>query len=417
MLLIAMDNHRLVFANRRARDRLGIAAEPKFKAATIFVEPGDLARLLESSAANGKAELPHAAFFGADGSRLWFRVEAERVDIGECQYAMIALGEAPASATEIDLDGTRAPWRAIFDKAGVGIVLLDAECRFLEANPRWIEMFGFNPEDMRLLRRGTITPNKDLDRSDNRIGALLRGEIDQYRAEKSYVSKDGLPFWGDLSVGVLRDGQDTPAFVIGFLLDITSRKRAEEQLHETNEQLEMQLLENQKLQEKLSDMAVRDPLTGLFNRRYMEETLRRELSRAARDDGPLSLVIMDIDHFKHLNDTHGHQAGDHVLKTLASLLLSQMRSEDVACRYGGEEFVAILPGAPLAAAAQRAESWRSALEALAMEYEGALLKCTLSVGVSEFPRHGISGDELLSHADSGLYMAKRAGRNRVMIWG
>jgi diguanylate cyclase (GGDEF)-like protein/PAS domain S-box-containing protein len=306
-------------------------------------------------------------------------------------------------------------WKTLFDRAGVGIILLDRHCRFLDANRRWFDMFGYTAEELRSLEARMLAGEGRYAKPSDQFEALLRGEIDQYRTEKGYVRKDGTTFWGDLSVSVLRDGAGAPMYVLGFLIDISDHKRAEEKLQEANEQLEQQLSENQALQARLRDLAVRDSLTGLFNRRYMEETLKRELSRAARDRTALSLVMIDIDRFKTLNDTYGHQAGDRVLKELAALLQSQMRGEDIACRYGGEEFVAILPGASLRDAAQRAESWRRAFMALRIPYEEQLLGCTLSMGIAEYPRHGLTGSELLFQADSALYMAKRAGRNRVVL--
>jgi diguanylate cyclase (GGDEF)-like protein len=127
--------------------------------------------------------------------------------------------------------------------------------------------------------------------------------------------------------------------------------------------------------------------------------------------------MIDIDHFKQLNDTYGHPAGDLVLKELAALLLRHLRSEDIVCRFGGEEFVAILPGAPLLTAAQRAESWRLAFQELHIVYEDQVLTSTLSMGIAEYPRHGATSEDLLFQADSAMYMAKRAGGNRVMVWG
>jgi diguanylate cyclase (GGDEF)-like protein len=247
------------------------------------------------------------------------------------------------------------------------------------------------------------------------MGALLRGELQHYRTETPCLHKDGKEFWGDLSVSVLHGDDGAPAFVVGVLLDVSDWKRMTQQLHASNEQLAMQLFENRKLQERLSDLAVRDPLTGLFNRRFMEETLERELAQATREGTPLSLVIMDIDHFKQLNDTYGHPAGDYALKALTRLLRVRMRRGDVACRYGGEEFVAILPGATIATAVARADSWRRAFQDLHLEFEGRMIRSTLSAGIAEFPRHGRSGQELLFQADSALYQAKRSGRNRVSI--
>ncbi len=174
-------------------------------------------------------------------------------------------------------------------------------------------------------------------------------------------------------------------------------------------------LANLRLRENLRQQSIIDVLTGLFNRRYMEETLERELRRAARAKCPLGIIMADIDHFKNFNDAHGHAAGDILLGELGSYLRSHIRAEDVACRYGGEEFTLILPGSDLKATAGRAESLRSGVSSLRVEYGGHTLETvTLSFGVAAFPKHGASGAELLRAADKALYRAKREGRDRVV---
>lgn len=417
VLLLALDDGRLLFANRRARTLLDLQAVPGAGASAVFADPGEYGRMLETLRETGRVDNVPVSLNGATGRKFRLRCDAEQAEFEGLPCGVMALhpwteGAKPAAAA---ICPDFALWRTAFETAGVGIVLLDKNWGFVNANRSWEEMFGYTAEELRLLHAAQPPRTEDLCGPAFDFGALLRGDIDRYRTERCYAHKDGNPFWGDLSINVLRDGGGAPAFVIGFLLDVTGHKRAAEQLSESNERLETQLFENRKLQEKLSELAVRDPLTGLFNRRYMEETLERELAQSARDCSPLSLVIMDIDHFKQLNDTHGHQAGDQVLKALAKLLRTHMRKGDVTCRYGGEEFVAILPGAALAVAAARADSWRRAFERLSLDYEGRTIQSTFSVGVAEFPLHGATGDELLFQADNALYLAKRSGRNCVSI--
>ena len=168
------------------------------------------------------------------------------------------------------------------------------------------------------------------------------------------------------------------------------------------------------LREELHEQSTRDPLTGLFNRRYLEETLERELARAARNDAPLGVVMIDIDHFKTFNDTFGHRAGDTVLREVAALLQRSVRSSDICCRYGGEELTLVLLDASLENTCKRAEVIRKALEALTLTHEGkALGKLTASFGVVSAPQHGRHIGELLETADAALYRAKHRGRNRV----
>jgi diguanylate cyclase (GGDEF)-like protein/PAS domain S-box-containing protein len=173
-------------------------------------------------------------------------------------------------------------------------------------------------------------------------------------------------------------------------------------------------LANLKLRETLRNQSVRDPLTGLFNRRYMEESLERELSRAKRNRRSLGVVMIDIDHFKHFNDTYGHEAGDTLLRELGSFLQSSVREGDIACRYGGEEFLLILPEVSITAALHRADQMREEFRKKAIRYSGKSLgNVTLSFGVALFPTHADTVGTLLRVADQALYRAKGAGRDRV----
>ncbi|GAC1615782.1 MAG: hypothetical protein NVS9B1_25530 [Candidatus Dormibacteraceae bacterium] len=173
---------------------------------------------------------------------------------------------------------------------------------------------------------------------------------------------------------------------------------------------------NFNLRQTLRIQSIRDTVTGLFNRRYMEETINREIPRAIRYQRPLGIILFDIDHFKTFNDSFGHAAGDTVLATLGEFVKAHVRSEDIACRYGGEEIVLILPDAPLEVTKARAETLRSGIEALTIEHHGRPLgPLTVSLGVADFPRHGATGEAVLRAADEALYRAKEGGRNRVVV--
>ena len=171
-----------------------------------------------------------------------------------------------------------------------------------------------------------------------------------------------------------------------------------------------------KLQETLQHLSVRDPLTGLYNRRYMEETLMRELRRAERQGTHLGLIMLDIDHFKRFNDTLGHDAGDALLRELGALLQRQVRTGDVACRYGGEEFIVILQDVPPDLPRQRAERIREAAKEMRVRHgDRDLDSVTLSLGVAMFPEQGGFPDLLMRSADVALYRAKQEGRDRVCV--
>lgn len=175
-------------------------------------------------------------------------------------------------------------------------------------------------------------------------------------------------------------------------------------------------LANVELREILRIQSIHDPLTGLFNRRYMEETLEREIHRARRGGRPMSVLMLDVDSFKQQNDEFGHDGGDVVLRELGRLLKDRLRKEDIPCRFGGEEFVLVLPDAALAAASRRAEQLREAVRHLTIPYEERTIgPITVSIGVAAFPEHGQDSHALLQAADAALYQAKRDGRDRVSV--
>lgn len=175
-------------------------------------------------------------------------------------------------------------------------------------------------------------------------------------------------------------------------------------------------LANLRLRDVLRSQSIRDPLTGLFNRRYMEESLERELRRAARNDQFVGILMLDLDHFKQFNDTFGHQAADTLLRVFGDFLNQRTRGQDIACRYGGEEFALILTGATLDAARQRAELLREEVKNMVVQHAGQILgQVTFSMGVSAFPVHGATAEELLHAADQALYRAKSEGRDRVVL--
>lgn len=206
--------------------------------------------------------------------------------------------------------------------------------------------------------------------------------------------------------------------IVGLLI-VTGRLSEEEGQYRLLELMAEALglaLSNIALREKLLNQAISDPLTGLFNRRYMEETLLRELSRAQRGQSKLGVILIDVDHFKKFNDIHGHQAGDEVLKVLGKFLKTSIRGSDIACRYGGEEFALVLPEATLESATERAKLLSEKIRFLSLEFNDVPLgNITLSLGISLYPEHGESPQSLLLAADMALYRAKSEGRDRVCV--
>jgi diguanylate cyclase (GGDEF)-like protein len=206
-------------------------------------------------------------------------------------------------------------------------------------------------------------------------------------------------------LGLLYIEPDAPALARGEALRLLAASAAE--------QLALGIA-NMRMREQLRSQSIRDVLTGLYNRRFLEESAERELHLARRRKVPLAVIMLDVDHFKRFNDAHGHESGDEVLRAVGALIRRTVRASDICCRYGGEEFTVLMPEADAAIAMARAERLRNAARELRL---GALPAVTLSLGVAIFPRNGETWEELLRAADGALYEAKRGGRDRSVLCG
>lgn len=210
----------------------------------------------------------------------------------------------------------------------------------------------------------------------------------------------------------LRDPSGAIIKWFGTCTDIDDQMHTQELLQEQIKQHTLALFE---ANERLQQESIHDPLTRLYNRRYLHDVLERVTRRAVRAGHELSVIMLDLDHFKRFNDTYGHDAGDAVLRATAELLLKSVRAEDIVCRYGGEEFIVILPLADFKIACARAERIRATVHQLQLLYRGqALGSITVSAGVAGLPQHGVLPEELLQAADAALYRAKAEGRDRVV---
>jgi diguanylate cyclase len=208
------------------------------------------------------------------------------------------------------------------------------------------------------------------------------------------------------------------AFMVAKQLSATRKRltESEQSLQTTNDKLQRQLNEIKELQAQLSEQVIRDPLTGLHNRRYLETIAQRELARCKREAQCLSVLMIDLDRFKSINDTYGHQGGDEVLKRLAAMLQDGTRMTDIACRYGGEEFLLLMPNMPLDVSKLRAMQWCTDFEAIEVQSGDALIRATLSIGIATYPAHAMTMEELIRCADLALYRAKREGRNHAIAF-
>jgi diguanylate cyclase (GGDEF)-like protein/PAS domain S-box-containing protein len=283
------------------------------------------------------------------------------------------------------------------------LAILHAQNRHLETVARWGDEMtvksSFSLEDCWATRRGQLH-----EVIDPRVDLLCHHFVHQLQT-------------GSLCVPLIVQGEITGLLcLVGAASGSDKHHGSQQQLAVTVGETIKLSLSNLKLREKLREEAIHDPLTGLCNRRYLEENLARELHRARRRNSPLCVAMLDLDQFKHLNDTFGHDAGDSLLRQLGQMLREKLRKSDISCRYGGDEFVLVLPDSSLADAQRRVEQIRVLVKELQIRHGGPQLETiTVSAGVAGAPEHDSTPPELIHAADNAMYAAKQAGGNRVVV--
>ncbi|HSK66888.1 MAG TPA: histidine kinase N-terminal 7TM domain-containing protein [Anaerolineales bacterium] len=295
----------------------------------------------------------------------------------------------------------------LIERMSDGILVLDRQNRVVDCNPA-MEIF-LSRKPASLLARPAV---EILQPWMEKVEALINGQ-ETHVVLRIHSSP---PRYLDLNVTPLYDDRRHLSGRLMVFHDITDHKNVEKKLRYANDRLQSQLIEIGTLQSKLRAQAIHDPLTDLFNRRYLDETLDRELARAAREGYPLCVIMLDIDHFKRMNDAYGHEAGDLVLKALARTLLASNRRGDFACRFGGEEFVVVMPNITMDTAFRRAGELRTTLNSLIVPYDGYNLMITISMGIACYPASGKDRESLLRAADRAMYAAKKAGRDYIQIY-
>ncbi|NMB87161.1 MAG: diguanylate cyclase, partial [Chloroflexi bacterium] len=285
-----------------------------------------------------------------------------------------------------------------------GVVVIDVEGRILDINQTARRLLGFPAH----FSRGAA-PGQPM-----RAGIQALREKAQHGPVELLIDPDQ-PCYIELQMSTLYGSPGTPAGSLLILRDVTRNKMAELGLQQMNFHLKEQIKEINRLQVQLREQATHDALTGLYNRRYLDETLAFELEQARKDGYPVSVLMLDIDHFKVVNDRFGHPFGDHILQGVGQMLHQYIRVSDVVCRLGGEEFIVVMPHMAPKAAFQRADWLRRECERLVFYCEDLPVSVTLSGGVAAFPQHGDSTEELLRLSDRALYQAKSQGRNRIVL--
>lgn len=279
------------------------------------------------------------------------------------------------------------------------LVVLDAQDRVVDMNPAALFMLGTQEQE------AIGQPSSKLFGGWPQLTALL---LQMRPATQELLLGGNPPRTVELQVSPLFDqgGEFEGRLIV--MRDISQRVEVERQLRE-------QIAQNEELQSLLREQSIRDPLTGVFNRRYLEESLRRELANAQRKGEPLSLVMLDVDLFKNFNDSYGHAVGDLVLQALGRALNENTRLGDIVCRYGGDEFVVVFPGASAEVARTRIDECRQAFIKLPIQVGTQQIHSTISAGVTAFPADGTDVETLLQSADRALYQAKQKGKNLTVI--
>ncbi|HUL42468.1 MAG TPA: diguanylate cyclase [Burkholderiales bacterium] len=339
-----------------------------------------------------------------NGTRLLQQQEHEKLVLGQMSGVLQSCMNVKEAYNAIAQFGKR-----LFPgEAGVFFVMHDSR-EYLEAGATWgePEIGGplFAPQECWALRRGRLHLV-----DDPRVGLQC-----------DHVKAAGVPQLFYMCVPMVVHSETVGLLHLQLDMDSVRGEPAQrvdklQQLAATFADQVALAVTNLRLRETLRQQSIHDPLTGLHNRRYLQEVMQRELARTERKKTMLAVIVLDVDYFKRFNDTYGHEAGDAVLRSLAHLIERQIRGSDIACRYGGEEFILVLPEASLSIARQRGELLREAALRMHVTLNGQTLgPVSISLGLALFPQHGATAEELIQAADAALYRAKQAGRNRLMI--
>jgi diguanylate cyclase (GGDEF)-like protein/PAS domain S-box-containing protein len=312
-----------------------------------------------------------AAVLGPDGQPS--HIVAQVIDIGELRVAEALR----AQATQL--------FENAFANAPIGMALVSLDGRWLKVNESLCELLGYPEAELLMLTFQEITHADDLDADMRQVERLVAEEIDRYTMSKRYFRKDGDEVWANLSVSLVRDEEGQPAHFIAQIEDISKRKR---------------------LERALQHLADHDHLTELWNRRAFEHQLRRQIAQCRRSGAPAALLIVDLDGFKRVNDTHGHAAGDELLMRVTRCLRRRLRTSDCIARIGGDEFAVLLPDTSPVQAARVAASVTDEIGRACIMVGEDEVRVAASVGVTPIDEHSSTEREVLAAGDRAMYEVK-----------
>ena len=294
----------------------------------------------------------------------------------------------------------------LMEKMDEGMLLLDDNNRIIDMNPAAHWLLQLSPK---------VSIGNSIEQALAHSPELVN-LIKEHAENKSELSiGEEAPLYLQIQITRVQEQPGRPAGTLLIVHNISDQKKTEADLLRVNHHLQTQIRKIEELQTELRDQTFRDPLTGLFNRRYLEETMPRELAKSSRAGKPLSVIMIDIDHFKRLNDIYGHLAGDLTLQRLSHILLNSTRSGDIVSRFGGDEFVVVFTDTPAIVAVARAQEWRSIFSGSDIIYDSQPFRVTFSAGVVTNLGNRLTSEELIRKADDALYQVKSSGRDGVQL--
>jgi diguanylate cyclase (GGDEF)-like protein/PAS domain S-box-containing protein len=332
-----------------------------------------------------------------DGSSHWVQMAPLRDASGVIDGGMVLTQDiTPMKEAQRELSNAEERFRTAFEQAPIGMGLISLDGRFMRVNEALCRITGYDEQQLLSTTVGAITHPDDLPADLAGRAQLLADEVTVFRTEKRYLHAAGHTVWVAVHATLVRDADGDPSHVLGQIQDITDHRR---------------------FQERLQHLVDHDPLTGLYNRRRFEQELERHVAHAGRYGVQGALLVLDLDDFKLVNDTLGHNAGDELIVTIAGLLRNHLRDSDVIARLGGDEFAVLLPaGGPEEAEAVAAKLVCAVREEATVVGSRRARRITTSVGVAPFSDARLTGEEMLINADLAMYEAKEAGRDRHAVY-
>lgn len=331
----------------------------------------------------------------SDGTK-WYWTRIAPLTEGDRVVGAVAVSQDVTARHRADeeLRDVTTQFETAFAAAPIGMTLVALDGSFLRCNRALCDLLGYTEDELMALTFQDITHPDDLDSDLGHVKRLLSGDASSYTMEKRYVTSAGKLVWVLLAAALVRHDDGSPSHFISQIKDITATRRMEERLRQ---------------------LADHDPVTDLLNRRRFEDELGRQVGRCQRYGETASLLILDVDDFKAINDVFGHRVGDAALQQVALTLNDRLRATDVVARIGGDEFAALLPGVTAESARSLAEEVRAAVEGLELRSGGRAVVLTASIGLMTLDEDTADEDAAFVAADRAMYDAKAGGRNRVSV--